>query len=128
MALTMIKVARLQKLRDNAAFRRQFAARRGHLTGDGVRPRSAPPSAIASGRTPSTARWWRNPRWGDYRRDAHRYKTGPCSIHAMLIGVRKSNGCSNTVPEPHRGVRKQFPKRLWDEGMGWGRGTMWSVG
>ena len=96
-----------QKLRDNAEFRKLFATRaRQHFTKGG---------ALTPERSAERYRQWANAidsavvaesaRWGDYRRDAHRYKTEPYnSIRAMLIGVPRSTGCSKpisrTEPKP----------------------------
>jgi hypothetical protein len=92
------------KLEENAAFCRLFAQRaRLHLTGNGAL-------------TPSNAgqryrRWAsqieqaviaESARWGDYRRDAHPYKTGPYELYTRNEHWR---------PEVRRLLEEYFPKR-----------------
>lgn len=93
-----------QKLRENAEFRALFAARaRKHLTGDGA---LTPAAAAARYR-----RWAEilepavvaeSARWGDYRRDAHRYKVGPYELYTRDDHWR---------PEVKRLLTDYFPRR-----------------
>lgn len=92
------------RLRAHPGFRRLFAERaRLHLAGDG---------ALAPG--PAAARFRRlaeaiepavvaeSARWGDYRRDAHPYKTGPYELYTRDDHWR---------PEIRRLLEEYFPKR-----------------
>lgn len=93
-----------QRLRASGEFRQLFAERaHRHLTGDG---------ALAPG--PAAARYERwsklienaviaeSARWGDYRRDAHPYKTGPYELYTRDDHWR---------PEVRRLLNDYFPKR-----------------
>ncbi len=93
-----------QRLRQNARFRSEFATRaRRHLTGEGA----LSPLACA-------ARYRRladqielaivaeSARWGDYRRDVHRYKEGPYELYTRDDHWR---------PEVTRLLNDYFPRR-----------------
>jgi len=92
------------KLRENAEFRRQFGQQaRRHLTGAGA----LTPAAAAD----RYQRWARrldpavvaeSARWGDYRRDAHRYKVGPYEFYTRDDHWR---------PEVRRLLEDYFPRR-----------------
>ncbi|MCC7377435.1 MAG: CotH kinase family protein [Verrucomicrobiales bacterium] len=93
-----------RKLRKNAEFRRLFAERaRKHLTGDGA---LTPGSAAARYRQLATAIEAavvaESARWGDYRRDAHPYKTGPYELYTRDDHWR---------PEVRRLLEQYFPRR-----------------
>jgi hypothetical protein len=92
------------KLQENAAFRRLFAERaRLHLTGNG---------ALTSSNAGQRYRRWaaqieqavvaESARWGDYRRDVHRYKTGPYELYTRNEHWR---------PEVRRLLEDYFPQR-----------------
>ena len=93
-----------QKLRENAAFRREFGARaRALLTGDGV---LSPASAAARFRRLAEAMdpaiVAESARWGGYRREQHSYKTGPYELYTREQHWR---------PEIQRLLTDYFPKR-----------------
>jgi len=91
-------------LKENADFRRLFARRaRRHLTGDG---------ALTPSNAAQRYRHWasqieqavlaESARWGDYRRDVHRYKTGPYELYTRNDHWR---------PEVKRLLEEYFPQR-----------------
>jgi hypothetical protein len=93
-----------QRLRGNVEFRRMFAERaRQHLAKGG---------ALAPDKAAERFRTWakeiegavvaESARWGDYRRDAHPYKTGPYEIYTRNDHWR---------PEIDRLLKDYFPKR-----------------
>ncbi|HEY2953358.1 MAG TPA: CotH kinase family protein [Verrucomicrobiae bacterium] len=93
-----------QKLRENAEFRRMFAARaRQHFTNGG---------ALTPEKAAERYRQWtkeidgavaaESARWGDYRRDVHPYKTGPYELYTRNDHWR---------PEIERLFKEYFPKR-----------------
>lgn len=93
-----------QKLRASAGFREVFADRaRVHLTGEGV---LTPAVAAARYRRLSqvldTAILAESARWGDYRRDVHRYKEGPYELYTRDAHWR---------PEVERLLTAYFPAR-----------------
>ena len=92
------------KLRENVEFRRMFAERaKLHLTGAG---------ALTPAKTGERFQKWakeldlaiiaESARWGDYRRDVHRYKTGPYELYTRNEHWR---------PEIERLLKEYFPKR-----------------
>ena len=92
------------KLKENAEFRRLFSERaRMHLTNGG---------ALTPGKAAERYRKWvekldlaviaESARWGDYRRDVHRYKTGPYELYTRNQYWR---------PEVDRLLNQYFPKR-----------------
>lgn len=92
------------KLRENEQFRARFAERtQRHLATNGVLG-----SIAAAKRFRELADQIDGPivaesaRWGDYRRDAHRYKTGPYELYARDTHWR---------PEVRRLMEEYFPKR-----------------
>lgn len=92
------------KLRKNAEFRRLFAARaRKHLTGDGVlTPGAAAARYRRLAESIESAVVAESARWGDYRRDAHSYKTGPYELYTRDNHWR---------PEVRRLLDDYFPRR-----------------
>jgi hypothetical protein len=93
-----------QKLRQNAAFRREFANRvQRHLSGNGA---LTPSAAAARYRKLADqldhAIVAESARWGDYRRDAHPYKLGPYLLYTRDDHWR---------PEVQRLLNDYFPKR-----------------
>jgi hypothetical protein len=92
------------QLKENAGFRRQFAARaHQHLTGDG---------ALTPAMAAERYRRWssrldlavigESARWGDYRRDVHRYKAAPYELYTRDGHWR---------PEIRRILEDYFPRR-----------------
>lgn len=93
-----------QQFRRNPAFRRTFAARaRQHLTGSGaLTPGPAAARFRALAESIETAVVVESARWGDYRRDAHPYKTGPYERYTREDHWR---------PEVRRLLEEYFPRR-----------------
>ena len=92
------------KLIENDAFRRLFAdhAQR-HLNGDGVlTPKPAAERFQRWSALLDKAIVAESARWGDYRRDAHPYKTGPYELYTRDDHWR---------PEIQRLLKDYFPKR-----------------
>ena len=92
------------KLRENAEFRRQFAARvQRHLFNGGA---LTPPAAAKRFATWAEAIakpvLLESARWGDYRRDVHRYKQGPYELYTRDGHWR---------PEIQRLLTDYFPRR-----------------
>ena len=92
------------KLRENAEFRRQFAARvQRHLFNGGA---LTPPAAAKRFATWAEAIakpvLLESARWGDYRRDVHRYKQGPYELYTRDGHWR---------PEIQRLLAEYFPQR-----------------
>ncbi|MBI1841313.1 MAG: CotH kinase family protein [Verrucomicrobia bacterium] len=93
-----------QKLRENPAFREAFARRVRELLGAG-----GALSASASGERyrrlaegVEAALLLESARWGDYRRDVHRYKTEPYELYTVE---------AHWKPEVRRLLDDYFPKR-----------------
>ena len=93
-----------QKLRENAAFRLRFAEHvQRHLTGKGaLTPQPAAGRFQKWSDRLDQAIVAESARWGDYRRDAHQYKTGPYELYTRDDHWR---------PEIQRLLRDYFPKR-----------------
>lgn len=93
-----------QRLRGSPEFRRLFAERaRLHLTGDGVlTPARAAARFQSLVRDVDAAMVAESARWGDYRRDAHRYKVGPYELYTRNEHWR---------PETGRLIEDYFPRR-----------------
>ncbi len=93
-----------QKLRTNPEFRQQFGIRaRQHLTQGGVlSPELATARYDKWAKTIESAVVAESARWGDYRRDAHRYKTGPYELYSRDAHWR---------PEIERLLHHYFPNR-----------------
>ena len=93
-----------QRLRENASFRRQFAERaRGHLGEGGVL--SLEKAADRFRRLADQVQLAilaESACWGDYRRDVHRYKTGPYEIYTQE---------DHWQPEVDRLLQAYFPRR-----------------
>jgi hypothetical protein len=92
------------RLSENAEFRKRFAQRaRLHLTGGGLLTPEK-----STGRYKRFADQLRlaivaeSARWGDYRRDVHRYKEGPYELYTRD---------THWVPEVDRLLNDYFPKR-----------------
>lgn len=93
-----------QRLRENANFRRLFAER--------VRRHCSDAGALTPKAAADRFRQWANlldlaiiaesARWGDYRRDAHPYKTGPYELYTRNAHWR---------PEVERVLTGYFPRR-----------------
>jgi hypothetical protein len=92
------------KLCENETFRRLFAARaRQHLAGNGaLTPRAAGERYRQGAAQLDVAIVAESARWGDYRRDAHRYKTGPYELYTRNDHWR---------PEVARLLNDYFPRR-----------------
>src|SRR5262249_55939209 len=92
------------KLRANSEFRRLFAERvKRHLTGDGaLTPDAAAQRYRSWADRIDAAVVAESARWGDYRRDVHRYKTGPYELYTRNEHWR---------PEVDRLLKEYFPKR-----------------
>jgi hypothetical protein len=92
------------KLRENTAFRLQFADRaHRHLFHEGVlTPAQAAQRFRRRVKEIEEAVIAESARWGDYRRDAHPYKTGPYELYTRDDHWR---------PEIHRLFDDYFPKR-----------------
>jgi hypothetical protein len=93
-----------QRLRQLPAFRDLFAERaRLHLMGAGaLTPGPAAARFEALAREIDSAVIAESARWGDYRRDAHRYKTGPYELYTRNDHWR---------PEIRRLREEYFPRR-----------------
>jgi hypothetical protein len=92
------------KLRENAEFRRVFAARaRQHLTNGGaLTPDNAAERYRKWAKEIESAVVAESARWGDYRRDAHPYKMGPYELYTRDDHWRR---------EIDRLLKEYFPKR-----------------
>jgi len=93
-----------QKLRGNPGFQRKFSDRvKIHFLGNGV---LAPASAVERYRKLSDGIQLpvlaESARWGDYRRDVHRYKEGPYELYTLN---------QHWKPEVDRLLREYFPAR-----------------
>ncbi len=100
-----------QKLRVNAAFRKEFAERaKLHLTGEGVlSPSAAGERYRRLSQQLDPAILAESARWGDYRREVHPYKEGPYERYTRDEHWR---------PEVRRLLEEYFPKRtdaLWKQ-------------
>lgn len=93
-----------QKLRGHPRFKRLFEERaRLHLTGQGaLTPLAAAQRYQKLAQEIDTAVIAESARWGDYRRDAHRYKTGPYELYTRDEHWR---------PEINRLAQAFFPQR-----------------
>ena len=93
-----------QKLRENAAFRLRFADHvQRHLSGNGaLAPKPAAERFQKWSARLDKAIVAESARWGDYRRDAHRYKVGPYELYTRDDHWR---------PEIQRLLEDYFPKR-----------------
>jgi hypothetical protein len=93
-----------QKLRHNTEFRRRFAERaRHHLTKDGaLTPEKAAERYRQWAKEIDRAVVAESARWGDYRRDAHQYRTGPYELYTRNHHWR---------PEIDRLLKEYFPRR-----------------
>ncbi len=93
-----------QRLRTIPEFRRLFAGRaRLHLTGNGaLTPQAAANRYEHWSRQLDLAMVAESARWGDYRRDAHPYKTGPFELYTREEHWR---------PEIRRLLTDYFPRR-----------------
>lgn len=93
-----------QRLRANPGFRREFGARaRRHLTGNGaLAPLAAADRYRRWAERLDRAVVAESARWGDYRRDEHRYKTGPFELYTRDDHWR---------PEVRRLLEDYFPRR-----------------
>lgn len=93
-----------QKLRENPAFREQFNRRVRELCRDDgpLSPKSAGTryERLAADLAPAIV--LESARWGDYRRDVHRYKTEPYELYMPE---------THWKPEIQRLLRDYFPKR-----------------
>lgn len=92
------------KLQGNAEFRRLFAERaKKHLTNGGaLNPENAAARYRQWAKEIDRAVVAESARWGDYRRDVHRYKTGPYELYTRDDYWR---------PEIDRLLHEYFPKR-----------------
>lgn len=90
------------RLRENAAFRARFAGRARHHLATVLAPEPAAQRLRALAATLDSAILAESARWGDYRRDAHPYKTGPYELHTRHQHWR---------PEIQRLLTEYFPKR-----------------
>ncbi len=93
-----------QRLRENSAFRAEFARRAGrHLTGQGaLTPGAAGARYAALVRQLEPALLAEAARWGDYRRDVHPYREGPYERYTREEHWR---------PEVRRLLEDYFPRR-----------------
>lgn len=93
-----------QRLRENAGFRKLFSERvRLHCVNDGaLAPKAAADRFQRLSQQLELAIVGESARWGDYRRDAHSYKTGPYELYTR-------NG--HWRPEVERLLAEFFPKR-----------------
>ena len=93
-----------QKLRENPVFRAAFAARAKALLGPGGA--LSPELAARRYRTLAThvhdAMICESARWGDYRRDVHRYREGPYELYTVE---------KHWEPEVKRLLEEYFPNR-----------------
>jgi hypothetical protein len=92
------------QLRQNETFRRQFAEQaRNHLTGGGaLTPAAATARYRRLAEQIDAAVLGESARWGDYRRDAHRYKEGPYELYTRDDHWR---------PEVRRILTEYLPQR-----------------
>ena len=90
------------RLRENAAFRARFAERARQHLATHLAPEHAAQRLRALAATIDSAILAESARWGDYRRDAHPYKTGPYELYTRNHHWR---------PEIQQMLTEYFPKR-----------------